>query len=199
MGFPDSSVGKESACNAGDPSSIPGLGRSPGEGTVLAWRIPWTVCSPWGHKELDRTEWLSLSKWICEHNKKMIRSRKLGPRKGSWAPRQHMCALGWGWSWAGWVLTWVSPSWVTRLVSLSASWELRESQDLMGTSLPNSDPRNLLIIEWRRDSPCPKCYTDLVRLHDVQCMWGDRMDEGLEGLEAKPESRISDQKLGHWD
>ena len=31
-GFPDSSVGKESACNAGDPSSIPGLGKSPGEG-----------------------------------------------------------------------------------------------------------------------------------------------------------------------
>ena len=28
---PDSSVGKESACNAGDPGSIPGLGRSPGE------------------------------------------------------------------------------------------------------------------------------------------------------------------------
>ena len=32
MGFPDSSVGKESACNVGDPGSIPGLGRSPGEG-----------------------------------------------------------------------------------------------------------------------------------------------------------------------
>ena len=32
MGFPDSSVGKESTCNAGDPSSIPGSGRSPGEG-----------------------------------------------------------------------------------------------------------------------------------------------------------------------
>ena len=31
-GFPDSSVGKESACNAGDPSSIPGLGRVHGEG-----------------------------------------------------------------------------------------------------------------------------------------------------------------------
>ena len=28
--FPDSSVGKESACNAGDPSLIPGLGRSTG-------------------------------------------------------------------------------------------------------------------------------------------------------------------------
>ena len=32
MGFPDSSIGKESACKAGDPISIPGLGRSPGEG-----------------------------------------------------------------------------------------------------------------------------------------------------------------------
>ena len=30
--FPDSSVGKESTCSAGNPSSIPGLGRSPGEG-----------------------------------------------------------------------------------------------------------------------------------------------------------------------
>ena len=31
-GFSDSSSGKESACNSGDPSSIPGLGRSPGGG-----------------------------------------------------------------------------------------------------------------------------------------------------------------------
>ena len=31
-GFPHSSVGKESTCNAGDPGLIPGLGRSPGEG-----------------------------------------------------------------------------------------------------------------------------------------------------------------------
>ena len=32
LGFPDSSVGKESSCTAGDSSLIPGLGRSPGEG-----------------------------------------------------------------------------------------------------------------------------------------------------------------------
>ena len=31
-GFPPSSVSKESACNAGDMGSIPGSGRSPGEG-----------------------------------------------------------------------------------------------------------------------------------------------------------------------
>ena len=34
QGFPGSSVGKESACNAGDPGSIPGSGRSPGEGML---------------------------------------------------------------------------------------------------------------------------------------------------------------------
>ena len=32
LGFPNSSVGKESTCNAGDPGSSPGLGRSPEEG-----------------------------------------------------------------------------------------------------------------------------------------------------------------------
>ena len=50
MGFPGGSAGKESACNAGDPGSIPGLGRFPGEGkaihsSILAWRIPWTIQS----------------------------------------------------------------------------------------------------------------------------------------------------------
>ena len=47
-GFPESSVGKEPACNAGDLGSIPGLGRSLEKGkathsSILAWRIPWTV------------------------------------------------------------------------------------------------------------------------------------------------------------
>jgi len=45
MGFPCGSAGKESACNAGDLSSVFGLGRCPGEGkaihsSILAWRIP---------------------------------------------------------------------------------------------------------------------------------------------------------------
>ena len=43
LGFPGGSAGKESACRAGDPGSIPGSGRSPGEGLGyplhLAWRI----------------------------------------------------------------------------------------------------------------------------------------------------------------
>ena len=41
LGFPDSSVGRESACNAGDPDSIPGLGRSAGEGIDYPFQYSW--------------------------------------------------------------------------------------------------------------------------------------------------------------
>ena len=74
MGFPDGSDGKESACNAEDPDSIPGSERYPGEGNgysfrVLACGIPWTErnlagYSSWGPKELDMTERLTLSHFL---------------------------------------------------------------------------------------------------------------------------------------
>ena len=67
-GFPRGSDGKESACVAGDLSSIPGLRRSPGgwHGNPLQYSClekphGWGSLagySPWGHKELDMTEWL---------------------------------------------------------------------------------------------------------------------------------------------
>ena len=41
MGFPDSSVGKEPTCNAGDPSLIPVLGRSAGEGVGYPLQYSW--------------------------------------------------------------------------------------------------------------------------------------------------------------
>ena len=98
-GFPGRSAGKESACNAGDLSLIPGSGRSAGEGIgyllqystaslmtqlvknplemwqawvwSLGWENPlekgkathssiWAWRIPWGRKELDTTELLSL-------------------------------------------------------------------------------------------------------------------------------------------
>ena len=91
-GFLASSVGKESTCNAGDHGSILGLGSSDGEGIgyplqyswarpgLDSWvrKIPWRrerlptpvfwpgefhgMYSPWGRKELDTTERLSLSR-----------------------------------------------------------------------------------------------------------------------------------------
>jgi len=41
QGFPDSSTGKESTCNAGDPGWIPGLRRSPGEGIGYPLQYSW--------------------------------------------------------------------------------------------------------------------------------------------------------------
>ena len=66
MGFPGDSAGKESTCNAGDLGSIPGLGGSPGEGSGYPLQFSglensMACISPWGRKESDRTEQLSLS------------------------------------------------------------------------------------------------------------------------------------------
>ena len=64
-GFPHSSVGKQSACNVGDPGSIHGLGRSPGEGTGNPFQYSYlenphgqrrlTGLSSMGLQELDMT------------------------------------------------------------------------------------------------------------------------------------------------
>ena len=58
--------GQESAYNVGGLGSIPGLGRSAGEGKKLPTPIFWPgelhgLYSPWAHRELDRTEQVSLS------------------------------------------------------------------------------------------------------------------------------------------
>ena len=74
VGLSDGSVGKESTCNIGDPSSVPGFGRSPFNPWI--WKIPWRrerlptlvfwpgefhgLYSPWCRKVLDTTEQISL-------------------------------------------------------------------------------------------------------------------------------------------
>ena len=69
LGFPHSSVGKESACGARDPGSVSGSGRSPGgrdgsHSSTLAWKILWTEepggLKSMGRKELGTTERLTL-------------------------------------------------------------------------------------------------------------------------------------------
>ena len=67
LGFPDGSDGRKSTCNVGDLSSIPGLGRYPGEGKGYPLQYYGLensmhgLCSPWNCKESDMTEQLSLS------------------------------------------------------------------------------------------------------------------------------------------
>ena len=66
FGLPGGSYGKESTCNVGDLGSIPGLGRSPGEGNGNPLQYSClehphgqrslVSYSPWGYKESDMTE-----------------------------------------------------------------------------------------------------------------------------------------------
>ena len=56
MGFTGGSNGKESACNAGDPGSTPGSGRSPGEG------IGNSVQYSYLENSMDRGAW-----WVTVH------------------------------------------------------------------------------------------------------------------------------------
>ena len=74
MGIPGGSDGKESTCNAGDLSLIPGLGRSPGGGHGNPRQYSYLEnpngqgslegYSPWGLTESDTTEQLSTAQHV---------------------------------------------------------------------------------------------------------------------------------------
>ena len=89
--FPGGSDGKEIACNAGDPGSDPGLGRSPGEGNGYPLQYSclknsmdhgaWRGDSPWGRKESDMTErHFHIQEWLLKQS--------LGTKRG------HLVARG---------------------------------------------------------------------------------------------------------
>ena len=92
---------KESACNAGGEGSIPGLGRSPGEGNaihskILIWRIPWTPGDwspmdfhpeePGGLRSMDSQrlghDWTKHSTWLRKHAALGASGSPLGTTKG---------------------------------------------------------------------------------------------------------------------
>ena len=79
--FPCGSAGKESACIAGDLGSVPGLGRSSGEGKAYPLQYSGLenhgLYSPWGHKESDTTERFSLH--FSEVLKSHVRDSPGGP------------------------------------------------------------------------------------------------------------------------
>ena len=157
------SAGKESTCNAGDPSSILGLGRSPGEGIgyplqyswaslvaqlvkyppamwvtwvqTLGWEDPlekgtlptpafWPgefhgLYSPWGGKESDTTERLSLHKaGLTEHRAK---PERMGNRPFSLDLHNFSHKVCWGLDWRG-PHGWIMNSWVLPRACLGA-WQ----------------------------------------------------------------------------
>ena len=65
QGVPGSSAGEESTCNAGDPGSIPGLGRSPGKRIGYPLQYSWTLLVPQTVKNLHAMQetWVQSLHW----------------------------------------------------------------------------------------------------------------------------------------
>ena len=85
-GFPGSSAGKESACNAGDPVSIPGSGRSLGEGIGYLLQYSPSLENPHGQRCL-----VEYSPWGCKESAMTKRLSTAHRVSSEWAP---YCALG---------------------------------------------------------------------------------------------------------
>ena len=103
MGFPGSSAGKESACNAGDPSSIPRLRKSPGEETGYPLQYSWVslVAQTVKNPHAMRDTWVQSLGWedpleegkdpleegMATHSS--ILPRRIPMDKGAWQATVH--------------------------------------------------------------------------------------------------------------
>ena len=99
MGFPGSSAGEESACNAGDPGSIPGLGRSPGEGIGYPLQYSWAslVAQMVKNPPAMQETWVQSLSWEDSLEKGMathcsILALRIPMDKGAWQATVHRVA-----------------------------------------------------------------------------------------------------------
>ena len=92
MGFPHGSVGKESSCNAGDPSSIPGSGRSAGEGIDYPLQCSWASLVAQLVKNLPAI----LETWVQSLVGKIPWRRERLPTPVFWPGEFHGLHSSWG-------------------------------------------------------------------------------------------------------
>ena len=101
-GFSDSSVGKESTFNAGDPGSIPGSGRSPGEGIGYPLKYPWAflVAQMVKNPPAMQETWVHSLGWedpleegIATHSS--ILAWRIPMDRGAWWPSVHGVPKSW--------------------------------------------------------------------------------------------------------
>ena len=74
IGFPDNSVGKESACNEGDPGSVSGLGRSSGERISYPLQYSWAFLVA----QLVKNSHIMQETWVCLGWEDPLRKGKAG-------------------------------------------------------------------------------------------------------------------------
>ena len=102
MGFPGTSAGKESACNAEDSTSIPGSGRSPGEGLGYPLQYSWVslVAQLVKNPPAMRETWVQSLGWedpleegMATHSS--ILAWRIPMDRGAWQPTVHGVAKSW--------------------------------------------------------------------------------------------------------
>ena len=101
-GFPDNSVGKESTCKAGDSDSIPGSGRSPGEGIGYPLRYSWAslVAQLVRNPPAMQETWVQSLGWEdpleeCLATHSSILAWRISKDRGAWGATVHGVAKSW--------------------------------------------------------------------------------------------------------
>ena len=115
MGFPDSSVGNKSACNAGDPGLIPGLGRSAGEGIGYPLQYSWAFLVAQLVKDLPAVQ----ETWAWSLGREILRRRTNGN------PLQYSCLVAHGQRSLGGYSPWdcrVSRDWHSWVIKYMSRW-----------------------------------------------------------------------------
>ena len=102
LGFPGGSESKESACNAGDPGLIPGLGRSPGEGNDNLLQYSWaSLVAQMVKKSLVMQEtWVQFLSWEDPLEEGMathfsILAWRIPMNRGAWQTTVYGVAKSW--------------------------------------------------------------------------------------------------------
>ena len=105
LGFPGSSVGKESICNAGDPGLIPGSGRSSGERIVYPLQYSWTSLvaqiddkeSAYNRRDLGLILRLGKSSGGVHGNPFQYSCLENPTDRGAWQSTVHRVKKSWTW------------------------------------------------------------------------------------------------------
>ena len=97
LGFPGSSAGKKSACNAGDPSSIPGSGSSPGEGIGYPLQYTWASLVAQTVKNPPQETWVPSLGWEDPRRRERLPTSVFWPGECHRQRSPAGCSSPWTW------------------------------------------------------------------------------------------------------
>ena len=163
-GFPDNSVGKESACNAGDPSSIPELGRSSGEGIGYPLQYSWASLVA----QLVKNPPAMRETWVCSLEKGKATHSSILAWRIPWTI-QSMVSQKVGQDWATFTFHEESP--LHWLFKKGIYWLMElEIVEILGTS--GVTGFRAQIRSWQYALPTPEGLIILCGMSPTLCTFG---------------------------